>query len=237
MENSSPPKWILILGLGAILLAFIVYAIYFGPHVSRDHSTWAEFGAFFGGLLSPLIAFLAIVMLYHTLVTQLSEFKASVAHLSRAAEIAAQDLELSKGQSRDNETLAVLANGERLMSELLNQVVSERGTEPEIRIFHMCMEARRSLSPLERSDGYVKFINMARTEGSVVWSYVFSLYEIVDSMYAVLKDYSNRHSVQFSPTVLYYHRRMIAVSQLLADAEFITEGVRVEIATIADHHG
>lgn len=237
MQNSSPPKWILVLGLGAILLAFVVYAVYFGPHLSREHSTWAEFGAFFGGLLSPLIAFLAIVMLYHTLVTQLSEFQASVAHLARTAEVAAQDLELSKGQNRDNETLAVLSNGERLMSELLNQVVSERGTEPEIRIFHMCMEARRSLSPLERSDSYVEFINMARTEGSVVWSYVFSLYEVVDSMVAVLKDYSLRHSVQFSPAVLYYHKRMIAASQLLADAEFITEEKRVEITTIADYHG
>lgn len=237
MSHSSPPKWILIVGLGAISLAFVVYAVSFGPHLSQKHSAWAEFGAFFGGLLSPLIAFLAIVMLYHTLVTQLSEFKASVAHLSKTAEVAAEDLELSKSQNRDNETLAVLANGEKQISELLNQVVSEPGTAPEIKIFHMCMEARRSSHPLERSDSYSNFISMARTEGSVVWSYVFSLYEIVDGMVAVLTDYSTRHSVQFSPTVLYYHKRLIAVSQLLADTGFIPEKKREQIATMADLHG
>lgn len=237
MSHRSPPKWILFVGLGVISLALVVYAVSFGPHLSQKHSEWADFGAFFGGLLSPLIAFLAIVMLYHTLVTQLSEFKASVEHLSTTAKVAAQDLELSKSQSRDNETLAVLANGEKKISELLNQVVSAPRTEPEIRMFHMCMEARRSQNPLERSDSYTYFISMARAEGSVVWSYVFSLYEIVDGMVAVLKDYSTRHSAKFSPTILYYHKRLLAVSQLLADTGFIAEEKRVEIATMADLHG
>lgn len=237
MTNNSPPRWILIAGAGTIGIAFGVYAISFGPHLSEKHSTWAEFGAFFGGLLSPIMAFFAIVMLYQTLLTQLSEFKASVTHLSKTAEVAAQDLEMSKRQNRDNETLAVLANGEKQIAELLGQVVSAPGTEPEVRVFHMCMEARRALSPLGRSDSYADFIRMARTEGSVVWSYVFSLYEIVDGMLAVLKDYSARHPGHFSPTVLYYHKRLIVVSQLLADTGFIEEERLVEIATLADPHG
>ncbi|MBT2772130.1 hypothetical protein J7J47_07775 [Halomonas sp. ISL-60] len=237
MNHSSPPKWILIVGLGVIMLTFLLYGVSFGPHLSNSQSTWAEFGAFFGGLLSPFLAFLAIVMLYHTLDTQLSEFRASVTHLSKTAELAAQDLELSKRQNLDNETLAVLASGEKQISELINQIVSERGTNPEIKIFHLCLEARRSAHPLARSDSYTKFISMARTEGSVVWSYVFALHEIVDGMVAVLKYYRARHSTQFSPTILYYQKRLLAVSQLLADAEFISDEERIEVATMADHHG
>ncbi|MBF7053091.1 hypothetical protein IOC61_07110 [Halomonas sp. KAO] len=237
MKHSSPPKWILVVGLGAIILTFLLYGLSFGPHLSNNQSTWAAFGAFFGGLLSPFLAFLAIVMLYHTLVTQLSEFRASVAHLSKTAEVAAQDLELSKGQNLDNETLAVLANGERQVSELLNQIVSRRGTDPEIRMFHMCLEARRAANPLARSDSYTEFISMARAEGSVVWSYAFALHEIVDGMVAVLKDYRARHSTQFSPAILYYQKRLVAVAQLLTDAEFISDDERIEIATMADHHG
>lgn len=225
------------MGLGAIILTFLLYGLSFGPHLSNSHSTWAEFGAFFGGFLSPFLAFLAIVMLYHTLVTQLSEFRASVTHLSKTADVAAQDLDLSKKKSLDNETLSILASGEKQISELLNQIVSERGTEPEIRIFHLCLEARRAANPLARSDSYITFISTARTEGSVVWSYMFALHEIVDGMVAVLKDYRARHSAQFSPAVLYYQKRLLAVSQLLADAEFISDKERIEIATMADHHG
>lgn len=176
-------------------------------------------------------------MLYHTLVTQLSEFKTSVTHLSKTAEVAAQDLELSKSQILDNETLAVLAKAEKQLSDLLNQVVSESGKEPKMKIFHMCMEARRRLSITERSDSYTCFLDEASTEGSVVWPYVYSLHEIVERMVAILNDYSTRHSAQFSPTILYYHKRVLAVSQLLADAKFISNKEREKIVTMADQHG
>jgi len=237
LKDSRPPIWILIVGFGAIVVSFAFYAYVFGFSLSQKHYIWAEFGSFFGGLLNPLLSFLAIVMIYQTIVTQISEFKISVTHLSRTAEFAAQDLELSKKQSLDNETLAVLAKAEKQLSDLLNQVVSESGKEPEMKIFHMCMEARRRLSITERSDSYTCFLDEASTEGSVVWPYVYSLYEIVERMVAILNDYSTRHSAQFSPTILYYHKRVLAVSQLLADANFISETQRVEIVTMADQHG
>lgn len=89
------------------------------------------------------------MLLYHTLVTQLSEFKNSVSLLAITAKVAAEDLELAKRQTLDNETLAVLANAEKQISELLDRIISEPEKEPEIRIFHMCLEGRRLLNPLE----------------------------------------------------------------------------------------
>ena len=236
MKENGPPKWILITGLTTIVLAFVFYSYFFGSALSREHTRWAEFGSFFGGLLSPLLAFLAIMLLYHTLVTQLSEFKESVSYLAKTARIAADDLELAKRQTLDNETLAVLANAEKQISELLDRVVSESGKEPEVRIFHMCLEGRRLSNPLEWSDSYHSFVQIARTEGSVVWSYVHALHEVIESMLAILQDYSSRHSGQFSPTILYYHTRLSAVSKLLFDTEFISAERRQEIVTMADQH-
>jgi len=225
-------------GLTTIVMVLLLYSYFFGTDFSQEHKRWAEFGSFFGGVLGPLIAFLAIVMLYHTLVTQLSEFKESVSHLATTAKLAADDLELTKRQTLDNETLAVLANAEKQISELLDRVVSEPGKEPEIRIFHMCLEGRRlSYSSLEWSDSYYEFVNMARNEGSVVWSYVYALHEVVESMLAILHDYSSRHSGQFSPAILYYHTRLVAISILLFNTEFITNERRVEIIAMADQHG
>lgn len=237
MTSSNSPRWIIIVGLGVIILTSVFYISYFGLNLSPNHSAWAEFGSFFGGFLSPLLALLAIVMLYHTLARQISEFKASVMHLSETSKVAADDLELTKRQTLDNETLAVLAKAELQIAKLLDCVVSESGTQPEIKIFHMCLEARRSVNPLERSDSYSHFIEMARTEGAVVWSYMFSLHEVVVSMVAILKDYSCRHSARFSPIILYYHNRLLAVVTLLFDTEFLSDEMRIEIVTMADLHG
>lgn len=217
------------------LLGF--YINYFGTSLSSEHALWAEFGAFFGGVLSPLIAFLAIIMLYQTLASQILEFKESVRYLSATARVAAEDLELTRQQTQDNETLSVLANAEAQISALLECVVSAEGTQPQVKIFHMCIEGGRLYNPLGWSDSYVQFVRVAQQEGTVVWSYVYALHEIIDRMVAILQEYSNRHSGQFSPTILYYHGRLSSISKLLRDCNFITNEEREKIVQMADMHG
>jgi uncharacterized membrane protein len=236
LKQSKYAVFILVSGLILIIAVLGLYVYYFGTNFSSEHTTWAEFGSFFGGLLSPLIAFLAIIMLYQTLASQISEFKESVAHLSATAKIAAEDLELTRKQTQDNETLSVLANAETQISALLECVVSEQATQPEVTIFHMCLEGGRLSNPLNYSDSYVKFIDIAQQEGSVVWSYVYALHEIIESMVAILQEYSNRHSGQFSPTILYYHGRLASITKLLNDCNFITNEKREEIVKIVDMH-
>lgn len=223
---------------GLILITTVLgfYANYFGSSFSSEHTAWAEFGSFFGGFLSPLIAFLAIIMLYQTLNSQISEFRESVTHLAATAKVAADDLELTRQQTQDNETLSVLANAEAQITTLLECVVSEQATQPQVKIFHMCLEGARLNNPLGWSDSYTKFVNIAQQEGSVVWSYVYALHEIIESMVAILQEYSERHSGQFSPAILYYHGRLVSITKLLNDCNFITNEKREKINQMADKH-
>lgn len=237
MKESKNSIWILVSGLVLIMGSLGFYVYHFGTNLSSEHLAWADFGSFFGGFLGPLVAFLAIIMLYQTLASQISEFRESVTHLAATAKIAAEDLELTRQQTQDNETLSVLANAEAQISVLLECVVSEQGTQPQLKIFHMCLEGNRLRNPLEWSDSYTKFIAIAQQKGSVVWSYVYALHEIVESMVAILQEYSNRHSGQFSPTILYYHGRLIPISKILHDCKFITNEKRQAIVQMADLHG
>ena len=235
MENNNT-VWIPVSGLVLITIITFVYIYFFGTNFSLEHTSWAEFGSFFGGVLSPLIALLAIIMLYKTLTSQILEFKESVTYLARTAKIAADDLELTRQQTQDNETLSVLANAEVQISFLLDCVISEERTQPRLKIFHMCIESARLDNPLSWSDSYVEFVNTAQQEGSVVWSYVYSLTEVTESMVKILQDYSSNHSGKFSPTILYYHGRLLPIIKLLNDCQFITDERRKQIIQIVDMH-
>ncbi len=235
MKNNNT-IWIPASGIILITIITFVYIYFFGTNFSSRHTSWAEFGSFFGGILSPLIALLAIIMLYKTLTSQMLEFKESVIHLASTAKIAADDLELTKQQTQDNETLSVLANAEIQISFLLDCVISEEGTQPRLKIFHMCIESARLDSPLSWSDSYLEFVDTAQQEGSVVWSYVYSLNEVTESMVAILQDYSSNHSGKFSPTILYYHGRLLPIIKLLNDCKFITNERREQIIQIVDMH-
>lgn len=52
-----------VLIIAAVATPIVVYLIVFGVALSSDHSRWAEFGAAIGGIYSPLVAFLTLVVL------------------------------------------------------------------------------------------------------------------------------------------------------------------------------
>jgi hypothetical protein len=51
------------LALVAILSPIAVYLFIFGGSISTDHGRWAEFGSAIGGIYSPLVALLTLVVL------------------------------------------------------------------------------------------------------------------------------------------------------------------------------
>lgn len=58
---------VLIIAVLAFVLAWGVYKYHFQGGFSTSHVVWSEFGSYFGGLLSPVFAFLAFVVLVRTL--------------------------------------------------------------------------------------------------------------------------------------------------------------------------
>lgn len=60
---------IVAIGLMAIVIASYVFQFYFnlGYEISENPSDWVDFGAFFNGLVSPLLSFVSLVLLIQSL--------------------------------------------------------------------------------------------------------------------------------------------------------------------------
>ncbi len=237
MRNLKIPYLILGIGLGSFVVAVGAYSYVFGTRISDSHLAWAEFGSFFGGVLNPILAFLAVVMLFITLLSQMTEFRKSVEYLDASARTAREELELLKSQNLDNETLSVLANADQQITLLLQSDVSAQGSELSVTMFHIALESRRFENGHPLTGAYAQFVQIARTPGTVVWSYVHALSDVVTRVVEILRAYSVRHSGQYSPTMMYYHHRVVGLSRMLADVGYLTEDERVQIVTMADQHG
>lgn len=61
----------LLLFLLILVFPIVIYVYSFGFHLSSDHQRWSEFGSAISGIYSPLIAFIALLILF-------AQFKAQV---------------------------------------------------------------------------------------------------------------------------------------------------------------
>lgn len=62
---------IIVFSIFCFITIAITYISYFGTDISGIHGIWAEFGSFFGGVTSPLLYFLSILILALTLKAQI----------------------------------------------------------------------------------------------------------------------------------------------------------------------
>ena len=70
----------------AIPTASLFYVWTFGRELSGDHSRWAQFGDYLGGVLSPIFAFLGFLALLVTIYIQTRELRHSVRILGEQSE-------------------------------------------------------------------------------------------------------------------------------------------------------
>ena len=68
---------ILTLAILSLFASISLYAYKFGFELSNEHSTWAEFGNFFGGVLGPIFAFCSLIYLAFQVEMQWKESKAA----------------------------------------------------------------------------------------------------------------------------------------------------------------
>lgn len=80
-----------LLFLGIVLAPVIFYVSVFGVELSSDHTRWAEFGSAMGGIYSPMIAVLALLVLLRqvNLQQQLAKHELDQGYLQQAR----QDIE------------------------------------------------------------------------------------------------------------------------------------------------
>lgn len=79
------PSVMAIISLAAVLAASVVLAVYFRtfPYPSATHERWGEFGDYFGGILNPTIAGLALLTLLLTLNIQRREWRDAKTAIAR----------------------------------------------------------------------------------------------------------------------------------------------------------
>lgn len=66
---------VVIITVLSVIVAVGFYIYTFGFSLSNDHSTWAEFGAFFSGVLGPILTIGSILFLYASTTSQIEGIK------------------------------------------------------------------------------------------------------------------------------------------------------------------
>ena len=87
MPRFRRPSVIWILGIPAVIVAALVVGVYafrFGDHLSANHERWGQFGEYLGGVLGPLLSFLALLAVVGTLQLQLQQFDATFFNLMQS---------------------------------------------------------------------------------------------------------------------------------------------------------
>ncbi|ENP8357852.1 hypothetical protein ACEI14_004483 [Vibrio alginolyticus] len=99
MMKSKEAKVIVLAGL-FIVIVFALYTWHFPGGLSTDHTRWAEFGSYFGGVLGPVLVFFSFLFLARQIELQRSEMKLSAqeAELRYREDYISRNLHLLKMQ-------------------------------------------------------------------------------------------------------------------------------------------
>ena len=102
-KGNKPNRLLWILGVAAVAAFLIVLGLYIAYFknlsVTNDSATWGTFGDYLGGMLNPIISFLALIGLLYTIHQQAQEMQATREELKQAAEQQRQQVEQQSRQS------------------------------------------------------------------------------------------------------------------------------------------
>lgn len=85
------PHYVAVITLGVVTLILIIYLLLSGGTLG-SFAQWGQFGDYFGGVLNPILSFIAIIVLLITIRLQSKELKNSTKQLKHSAD----ELELSR---------------------------------------------------------------------------------------------------------------------------------------------
>lgn len=148
--------WKILLLLLVLLSPIILYAWVFGAKVSSDHTRWSEFGSAIGGIYSPMIAVLTLLVLLRqvSLQQQLTKYEFDQGYLQQAR----QDLEFYCSQ------LAVVLNGDALPGKSLRTLLQEKFR------FLSASELNK-----EEIKAYAESIHQAAPEAFDLWTAIYPI--------------------------------------------------------------
>ncbi|HEX7026751.1 MAG TPA: hypothetical protein VF268_05880, partial [Gammaproteobacteria bacterium] len=130
---------------GSLILlgAIIAYILTFGTQIADSHERWAQFGDYFGGILNPIFAFLAFLLLLWTIKLQISEFHSASEFLSEQVKAANEQLSLLKEARIREDLLYVMKDIDRRLDESLKAFISPPSSNGQLTVSHMVSESHR----------------------------------------------------------------------------------------------
>ncbi|MBA6291060.1 putative phage abortive infection protein [Colwellia sp. MB3u-70] len=120
---TSGLKGIFIFSVIIGIIAITMYLNNFGGVLSQDHSRWAEFGDFLGGVLNPVFGFLGLLALLLTISLQAKELKLTRDELRNSSEALVAQNETLAFQNFENSFFQML----RLHNDIVNSIDFVRG--------------------------------------------------------------------------------------------------------------
>ena len=106
----SARGWALLI-IGTIIPVIVVLLFYwseFGVYPANEHSHWAEFGDFFGGILNPIFAICAFIAVMMTILLQSKELRASTDSLKDQSNQLRDQSQHLRTQSFENTLFSLL---------------------------------------------------------------------------------------------------------------------------------
>lgn len=114
-NNSKSPQSENILYAGILLFALtsagvvmLVYSHYFSGDITYNHEKWGQLGDFFGGVLNPIFAFLALIALLYTIKLQVRELRETKEYMGKTALAAKKQNEFLKTESKSADTYTAI---------------------------------------------------------------------------------------------------------------------------------
>ncbi|QUN41755.1 hypothetical protein KEH56_20625 [Burkholderia cenocepacia] len=197
-----------------------LYVFQFGTHLANNHTAWAEFGGYFGGVLNPIFALLAFFGLLWSIVRQGNEFRIS--------------LQSVREERARNDLLHVIKEIDARIENILDIDISGRGSI-RIEIRQMSSEAQRLRRGSGSSPAYAEFLKIARVPGTVVEAPVRELVYLVSREREFLESYVAHQQGFYSPTLSYYADKCAALMDMLEDLGGLPVETRAFFSKMSAH--
>ncbi|RKR70981.1 hypothetical protein [Marinobacter nauticus] len=210
---------------GLILIVPVVgYVLMYGSNPVYSHEKWAQFGDFFGGVLNPLYAFLAFLALLYTINLQRTELKQVRSEFRRSADAAQQQIDHLKLAAKQEDLIRIIRLIDQEIGQLRQTLVSEPGTQPAITVDHIAHEVYRQSTGQAPTGAFAKFLDVARTPGTVVEALYTQLTTAISELSSYLQELETVSDSQTS-VVQYFKRKNERVVGLARSAGGVDQHV------------
>jgi hypothetical protein len=226
------------LAVALLLITAVVFAYVnqFGPERSASPGEWGQFGDYFAGLLNPIFSLLAFCALMYSLVLQHEESLKNQARFDAQYSIAKKEFDDYIKEKLTSELLTVIRDIDARLDNVRNAKVSPPEEQHAMTVALMVAEGNRVRNALDQSDSYIKFITVARENGTFLEAIVRDLASLVLEMRDVLAQFSSYRGTAQAPLIVYYANKTYPLITVLEDVGAVDHTSREFFAKISDRH-